>query len=104
MPGDRQVNATDRKKKVKALQKLLGDFIEISYKTISNMETIEDQLKISNSISGYVIDVDDFYIYLGDNPDGYSILVDLEEIGSIQIREDIPEELMTIIRGDDSVH
>lgn len=98
------MNATDRKKKVKALTKLLGDFVEVNFKSISRMETLGDQLSVSNSTSGYVIDVDDCFLYLGENPDGFSTMVDIEEVGVINIREEIPEELMVIIRGDDSVH
>jgi len=95
----------ERKVKAKALEKLLGDFIEIRLKTMTNMETTHDEmLKMSNHMAGYVIDIDECFIYLGEDPSGFTEMIDLDEVGTVSVKEDIPEELLTIVKADDSVH
>ncbi|PCI45918.1 MAG: hypothetical protein COB41_00580 [Proteobacteria bacterium] len=98
------MNIAARKNKSKRLLLLIGDFIEVTLKTMTKMSTINEALSMTNTVSGYVIDVDESFLYLGHDMTGYSDLIELEEVGKISIVEDIPEELLAEIPGDDHVH
>ena len=99
------MTAAERKKRAKVLEKFLGEFVIIELKNISSIEGSSiDTLVVKNAETGYVIDVDEFYMYLGETPEGYDTAIELEEVGKIKIIEEIPEELMTFVPEDENVH
>jgi len=98
------MTVSERKSKAKRLLALIGDFVEVILKTMTRMDTSNDSLLLNNTVVGYVVDVDESFLYLGETMNGYSNLIDLDEVGKIELVENIPEELLTHISEDDSVH
>lgn len=47
----------------------------------------------SNALSGYLLDVNDKYIFMGKDMEGYTTIIAIDEIGVIQI-DDEEEEVM----------
>lgn len=96
---------SERKSKSKRLLNIVGNYVEILLKTITRIESFGEDINVSsNLLQGYLVDVDESYVYVGEELGSYVAMIDLNEIGMITIKEDIPEELLTIIPGDDSVH
>ena len=95
----------ERKRRAKSLEGFLGELVSIQLK---NLNTIEgdsiDTLCINNAVLGYCIDIDEFYIYLGESPEGYDTAVELDEVGLVKILENVPEELVTFVPEDENVH
>lgn len=95
---------SDRKKKSERLRPFLGEFVNI-YLNNSKMvdETNPDQPMVSAVVQGYVIDVDESFMYLGPTPEDYVAAVDLGEIGVIAMSSEEIESMPTPT-PDDEVH
>ncbi len=90
-----------RQLKAKELSKLIGDFVVITTDKVQQMagENMED-LKVSNKVFGFVIDVTVNYVYLGEDLNsGYSNLVDINECYHIEITE----PSLVVLDGEDRV-
>jgi len=99
------MTAKDRKQRAEELRTFSGEFVELSLKTTSMAEAVnQDITMVSNITIGYVIEVSDFYLFLGETPEGFNSAIEIEEISRIQMIDNVPEELKTFIGDDDSVH
>ena len=99
------MNQIQRKKRARYLEYFLGDYVSIQLKNMTIVEGLDNEtISINNSITGYVTDVNDYYIYLGDKLEEYHTAIEIDEVGIIKIIEVIPPELQVVVPEDKNVH
>ena len=57
-------------------------------------------IKAPLSINGFLTDEDDYYYYLGSEPNGYDQAVRKDDVFHVEIYQDIPEELTGPVAPD----
>jgi len=83
------------KKKAKEFDELIGDFVQVRLKNMSILNQNEHGVEMTTAYEGYLLNVTEFYMYIGETENHYSVMIDIEEVGLVSILEDIPEELIT---------
>lgn len=99
----------ERKQRAKELEAFLGEYVTIPLKNINLMgpESLADSLEgllTSSAVEGYVIDISENYIYLGETPDGFDTAISIDEIGLIKGIDNVPEELKVYVPEGEDVH
>lgn len=93
----------DRKKKAKELQELVGEFVEIRLRSLDMLDISDPDSATITPLDGYIAQVTENYIYLGDELDEYNTLINIDDIKVIKIVDSLPEELKQLLEGE-NVH
>lgn len=83
---------------IKTRQNLVKQHVTIYLKDMNISATTPDgeNVQISAMVEGYVIDVDDVYVYVGDKRNKFNKLITHEVVGVIEINDNEPKQAMIL--------
>lgn len=98
--------------RVKVLEDLIGEKIRVYLKNTMMIVPAEelggDEDMVGNAIEAYLVDVDKDFLYMGGNvDDGYSHILDMNDVGLIRIiaeEEEDAEILKMVVPADEEIH
>lgn len=87
--------------KAEQLVELLGSQILVCLKRTKAPNA--DMTNTTNMLRGYVVDMSDDFMFLGPEPEGYAMIIDIHDIGSVEILNDEEEQSVfkDAIRAED---
>lgn len=84
--------------KAKALNDLQGLTIIVYFKASS---IIEEDNTVGKGVAGYLVKVDDHFLYMGSDVSQYDTMIDIEDVGVVRIPDDV-DQIVRLIGGIDT--
>lgn len=92
--------------KARELKHLIGQFVQITLKDVKVVEFLQEHgvTGIEPYQEGYVVDVSSNYLYLGENTEEFTQLIEIDSFDQLKIVEPIPEELKVFAPPGEDIH